>query len=303
MVKIWCPATSANMGSGFDIAGFALEAPFDVLEAEQANRDEVIPGSGFEVPVMEKNVCLPVLEAIRKDCGIRQSVSVKIQKNIPPANGLGSSGASCAGMAIALNELFDLGLSTEKLIQYAALGETVSSGSAIKNNVAPAITGGVCIIARHEPLRLMRFDAPKGLKIGILQTNVTKPSTEFARSVLPETVLRSEHCRVSSNLTSLLCSLFEGDAQLFVDSLDDFIVEPAREKAGILPRLAALKQVCRPHGFGATASGSGPTLMVAGAEGYARIKELEAEIYSLYDGLEPKLSWTKVSSRGCSKIG
>jgi len=302
MVKIWCPATSANLGAGFDVAGLALETPFDVMEVEQANKDEVLPGSGFEVPPMEKNVCLPVLDAMRKDLGITQNVSVKIDKNVPPASGLGSSGASSAGMAVALNELFDAGLSIEKLVEYAALGEKVASGNVHKDNVAPAITGGVCTIVNDDPLRLLRFEPPKGLKIGILRTSVTKPSTKFARSVLPETVPRSDNCRTHSKLTMLLCSLFEGDAQLFADSLDDCIVEPAREKAGLLPKLSQLKQVCKAHGFGATASGAGPALMIAGLEGYARIKGLEAEIYSLYDGLEPALTWTKVSPKGCHKI-
>jgi len=302
MVKVWCPATSANLGAGFDIAGLALESPFDVMEVEQSAKDEAISAGGFEAPPMEKNVCFPVLEAIRKDHNISQPVSVRIQKGIPPASGLGSSGASSAGMAVALNELFSLGLSTEQLVEYASLGEAVAGGAAHKDNVAPAITGGVCVIARQTPLKLLRFDAPKGLKIGILRTNRAKTSTKFARSILPEAVTRQQHDYNTKKLSLLFCSLETSDAAMFAESLDDCIVEPAREKAGILPRLAALKKTCNAHGFGATASGAGPALMVAGVEGYARVKELEAEIYSLYDGLEPVLSWTAVSAKGCHQI-
>ena len=301
MVKIWCPATCANLGSGFDVAGLAVESPFDIVSVEEAPKDGITFSDGFCEAEPSMNSCFPVLEKIRADFKISQKVSITIEKAIPPKSGLGSSAAPAAGTAVGLNELFKLGLSKGQLVEYASLGEAVAGGVAHKDNVAPAITGGVCAFVGENPTRLQRFDAPIGLAIGILRTNVKKESTKFARSVLPPTVTLEQHKYNAAKLALLFSSLARSDARMFAESLDDCIVEPAREKAGILPRLAALKQVCKAHGFGATASGSGPTLMVAGDNGYARIKELEAEIYSLYEGLEPVLSWTKVSAKGCHK--
>ena len=302
MVKIWCPATCANLGSGFDICGLALERPFDIISVEQSQKDGISFSDGFSETALSKNACFPVLEKMREDHKIGQKVSITIQKAIPPRSGLGSSAAQAAGTAVGLNELFGLGLSAEQLVEYAALGEAVAGGVSHKDNVAPAITGGVCALVSESPVRLLRFEPPAGLEIGILRTNVQKESTKFARSVLPESVTMAQHEYNSAKLSMLFCSLFASDAKMFADSLDDCIVEPAREKAGLLPRLAQLKLLCRPHGFGATASGSGPAMIVAGPEGYARVKELEGQIYSLYDGLGPALSWTKVSTKGCHPI-
>ena len=304
MIKVRCPATSANLGSGFDICGMALAQPSDLLSVELAQRDGLAASAGFPVPGMERNVCFPVLSAIRADYGIKERVRVSIEKNIPPASGLGSSGASSAGMAFALNELFGLCMSQEQLIHYAALGEEMAAGAAHTDNVAPAITGGVCVmVGGPSPVRFARFDAPEGLVIGVLRTNRTKPSTKFARSVLPDMIRRRDHHFNASRLSMLLNSLFEGDAALFVESLDDAVVEPVRSQAGILPRLAELRVLCRERGFGACASGAGPSLLVAGVEGNKNQRTLEREIMELYEGMKPALAWTGVSPSGCAVIG
>lgn len=307
-VRVKCPATSANLGSGFDLCGLALESPCDFLSASEAKgggkgrKDSITFSDGFSVPSLENNVCHPVLKAIRKDFKINAPIDIRIEKNIPPSSGLGSSGASAAGTAVALNELFGLGLETERLVEYASLGEALVAGRPHKDNVAPAITGGVCVIARETPLKLIRFDPPKGLVVGIVQTNITKPSTKFAGDVLPESVARKDQQYNLSKFCLLLSSLVEGDASLFVESLDDRIAETAREKAGLLPKVSALKAAASSHGFAVTASGSGPSLLAAGVEGKSSKGGFESDVRTIFDGLSPKVIWTKVSPKGCEIV-
>jgi homoserine kinase len=304
-LRVKCPATSANLGAGFDLCGLALAEPYDILSVgvAQDGADSFESSGAYPVPPIELNVVSPVIKALRRDFSISEKIGIRLSKGIPPASGLGSSGASSAGIAVAFNELFGLGLGREQLVHYASLGEALASGSPHKDNVAPAIAGGVCVLVKDEPVRLARFDPPAGLVIGVLRTNATKPSTEFARSVLPAMIRRRDHHFNASRLSMLLNSLFEGDAALFVESLDDAVVEPARAQAGILPRLSELRALCRERGFGACASGAGPALLVAGVEGNKNGRALEQEIMELYAGMKPALAWTGVSHSGCAVIG
>src|SRR6056297_3694377 len=144
MLTVRAPATSANLGSGFDVFGVALTHPSDVVRVERASETTIeVTGAGAEyVPTdPAENTAGVVARELDAPAHIR------IDKGVRPASGLGSSAASAAGAALALNELYDRGLSRSELVPIAAEGEALVSGEAHEDNVAPALLGGFTIAA------------------------------------------------------------------------------------------------------------------------------------------------------------
>ncbi|MFW5911749.1 MAG: homoserine kinase, partial [Halolamina sp.] len=135
MRTVRAPATSANLGSGYDTFGVALDRPADIVSVERAKRTTIeVTGAGAQfIPEdPEKNTVGAVARALDAPAHI------KIDKGVRPASGLGSSAASAAGAALALNDLYDRGYTREELVPIAAEGEAVVSGAAHADNVAPA---------------------------------------------------------------------------------------------------------------------------------------------------------------------
>src|SRR3990172_3022282 len=116
-LKVRVPATSANLGAGFDVFGIALETPFDIIEIEKSDRIQIIiRGRDSQyVPTDPQKNTAGIVASIMKI-----PVKITIQRSIPLSSGLGSSAAPAAGTAFALNDLFELGYSREELVQIAA---------------------------------------------------------------------------------------------------------------------------------------------------------------------------------------
>src|SRR6056297_2187760 len=177
MITVRAPATSANLGSGFDVFGVALDRPADVIRVERADRTTIeITGVGSQyIPTdPEKNTVGAVVEALEAPARI------EIDKGVRPASGLGSSAASAAAAAVALNHLYDRGYSREELVPIAAKGEAVVSGDAHDDNVAPAIMGGFTIATDDG---VTKVDADIPLVVCLPDIVV---STRDARAVVPE---------------------------------------------------------------------------------------------------------------------
>ncbi len=107
-LKVRVPATSANLGAGFDVFGIALETPFDIIEVEKSDKTEiVVTGRDSQyVPTDPKKNTAGIVASI-----LKKPVKLTIHRNIPLSSGLGSSAAPAAGVAFALNEMYALGLS------------------------------------------------------------------------------------------------------------------------------------------------------------------------------------------------
>ncbi|HID19169.1 TPA: homoserine kinase, partial [Candidatus Bathyarchaeota archaeon] len=110
-LKIRCPATTANLGAGFDVFGLALREPFDLLEVTVEGNGVEIVVEGYPVPTEpERNTGGYVALKMMEDFGVEKGVRIKIVKRIKPGSGLGSSAATASGVAYALNRLFNLNL-------------------------------------------------------------------------------------------------------------------------------------------------------------------------------------------------
>src|SRR5659263_553363 len=151
-LKIKVPATSANLGAGFDVFGIALETPYDIIEIEKSDSTKI-------VMLGRDSRCVPT-DPQRNIAGIIASimkipVKITIHRNIPLSSGLGSSAAPAAGVAFAINKMFALGNSREELVRIAAQGEKATSGAAHADNVAPAIYGGFVIVHQDKIISLI----------------------------------------------------------------------------------------------------------------------------------------------------
>ena len=256
MLTVRAPATSANLGSGFDVFGVALGRPADVIRVERADRTTIdVRGVGSEyIPEdPEKNTVGAVAEALDAPAHIT------IDKGVRPASGLGSSAASAAAAAVGLNELYDRGLSREELVPIAAEGEAVVSGTAHADNVAPSIIGGFTI-AREDGVT--GIDAAIPL-VAVLPEIVV--STRDARRVVPETATVEQLVETVANAATLTAGMARNDPRLVGRGMGDSVVTPARAK--LIDGYEQVREAALSAGAtGVTISGAGPTVIAACAE-------------------------------------
>ncbi|WP_178917675.1 homoserine kinase [Natronomonas gomsonensis] len=253
MVTVRAPATSANLGSGFDVFGAALERPADVVRVEKADRttiDVTGVGSQYIPEDPEKNTVGAVAEALDAPAHI------SIDKGVRPASGLGSSAASAAAAAVGLNELYDRGLTREELVPIAAEGEAVVSGAAHADNVAPSIMGGFTI-AREDGVT--QLDASIPLVTCLPEIVV---STRDAREVVPDGARMEQVVELVGNAATLAVGMARNDPDLVGRGMKDSIVTPARAK--LITGYSEVREAAFEAGAtGVTISGAGPAVIAA----------------------------------------
>ncbi len=251
MITVRAPATSANLGSGFDVFGVALDRPADVIRVERADRTTIeVTGVGSQyIPTdPDKNTVGAVVEALDAPAHIQ------IDKGVRPASGLGSSAASAAGAAVALNELYDRGYTRKELVPIAAEGEAVVSGVAHADNVAPSILGGFTI-ATAEGVTSVDADIP--LVACLPEIAV---STRDAREVVPETATMEQVVETVGNAATLAVGMCQSDPELVGRGMADPLVTPARAK--LITGYEGVATAAREAGAaGVTVSGAGPSLL------------------------------------------
>ena len=251
MVTVRAPATSANLGSGFDVFGAALSRPADVVTVEKATETTIeVTGVGAQfIPEdPEKNTVGAVVEALDAPAHIH------IDKGVRPASGLGSSAASAAGAAVALNRLYDRGRSREELVPIAAEGEAVVSGVAHADNVAPSILGGFTVTTAEGTRSV---DAVIPLVVCLPDVAV---STRDARRVVPETASMEELVETVGNAATLAIGMCRSDPDLVGLGMSDPVVTP--ERARLITGYDDVRERAFDAGAtGVTVSGAGPAVI------------------------------------------
>ncbi|MDO8639630.1 MAG: homoserine kinase [bacterium] len=302
-ITIKTPASSANLGSGFDVCGVALERPFDIIKIKKAKK-LTIKNIGRFVALSDpkESVFAAVIKKMREDFGFKENFQIIINKNIRHKGGLGASASEAVGAAFGLNELLRLNLSKREIVHYAAFGEEFIDGSRHLDNVAPCTYGGFTISYCNNPVSIKHISVPENLECLIIIPDKEKPSTRYAREVLPENVKRQDALYNNFCLAKLICGFMGHDTKLIVDSLDDKIVEPSRTKAGLLLNLEELKKIGRKYGYGVAASGAGPTLIAFGDEKNVNKKIFERKVRDLFEKekIKSEFLWTRPSNGGVS---
>jgi homoserine kinase len=244
------PASSANLGPGYDTMAAALDL-FLELEVEEAGEFSIDPGP-LDVPGDRENLVVRAFESLHPADGI----AFRLREAIPLARGLGSSAAAIVAGLAAADHLYELALSREEMLARA----TELEGH--PDNVAAAIYGGFVICGRDAEgaPTAARFDPPDGLEaIAVIPGEGV--STERAREAIPAEVPLADAVANIGAASRLVLGLGRADLDLVASGLADRIhQEPRRE---LYPRSLELVEGARELGaLGATISGAGPTVLV-----------------------------------------
>ncbi|MFB6069807.1 MAG: homoserine kinase [Halanaeroarchaeum sp.] len=260
MVTVRAPATSANLGSGFDVFGVAFDRPADVVTVERASETTIeVTGVGSEyIPTdPRKNTAGVVARELDAPAHIR------IDKGVRPSSGLGSSAASAAATAVALDALYDRSLSDHDLVTVAAEGEAAVSGTAHADNVAPAILGGFTVV-RDDGVESVPASVPL---VTVLPDIVV--STRDARRVVPETLSMDDMVETVASAATLTIGMYRNDPALVGRGMVESVVTPAR--ADLIDGYDDAIDAARTAGAtGVTVSGAGPALLAVTRPGRQR---------------------------------
>ncbi len=262
-IKVFSPATVANVVCGFDILGFAVNEPGDELYMELCDEPGVvitsIEGDGGKLPLdPDRNTVSACVKSVLKHLG-REDIGVKLKltKKMPLGSGLGSSSASAVAGIFALNELLDRPLTKHELLPFAMEGERIACGHGHADNVAPALFGGFTLIKSYDPLEVIALPVPN-LYCALLYPHVDVP-TRDARQIIRSKVLLKDAVTQWGNIAGLVSALYQQDYDLLGRCMKDVIVEPVRSM--LIPEFDRMKEMSMENGaLGFGISGSGPTV-------------------------------------------
>jgi len=299
-IKIFCPATIANLSCGFDVLGLCLETAGD----EMIIRKSIVKGVritkivGADLPLeTEKNVAgvaaLAMLEKVATDFGFE----IEIYKNIKAGSGIGSSAASSAGAVFGINELLGRPFTRKELVLFAMQGEKLASGNAHADNVAPALLGGFTLVRSTNPLDIIKIESPPELYATVVHPQI-ELKTSDARSVLKQNVSLKSAITQWGNVGGLIAGLYTKDYELIGRSLHDEIIEPVRSV--LIPGFDLIKKAALENGaLGSGISGSGPSIFALskGKEIAEKIGLAMSEVYKKMN-LPYEIHVSKVNNEG-----
>ncbi len=268
MIAVYAPGSVSNVGCGFDVLGFALDEPGDVVIAAPQDTSGVsiaaIHGDGGRLSTdpRKNTASAAVLELLRRLETIR-GISLTIHKGLPLASGIGSSGASAVAAVVAANEVLGRPAPMEMLLECAMAGEQAGCGSVHPDNVTPSLYGGFILARSAQPPDIVRLPVPEGLACAVLHPHI-EIQTGTARQLIGDQVALKDATRQWANVGALVAALYTSDFPLLSRSLVDHIAEPKR--AALVPGLAEIKAAAISAGaLGCSLSGSGPSIFALAA--------------------------------------
>ena len=260
-VRVFAPASVANMGCGFDVMGFALDDIGDILEMTASDGEGIAITNRTDIPLpedIEANVITPVIRKFFEMTGLSGHIDVYVCRKIFPGSGIGSSAASSAAAAFGMNELFGRPLSGDDLVVCAMEGENLASGGYHADNAAPALLGGIILIRGYEPLDLVRLPVPDDFYCTVVHPRIVV-STKAARDVLPKSGPMHDAVCQWGNVGGLVAGLYSGDIALVGRSMKDSVAEPYRKH--FIPDFDDLREATLKAGaIAMNISGSGPSV-------------------------------------------
>jgi homoserine kinase len=247
LVKV--PATSANLGPGYDVLAAALALHLE-LEVEETGSFSVEAG-GLGIPLDRSNLCVRAFESLRPADGI----AFRIRSGIPLAAGLGSSAAAIVAGLLAADHLYELAQEPEDVLIRAAKIE------GHPDNVAAALYGGFVLCSNAGgALTATRLEPPQGVEAVVVIPSEQVP-TEEARRAIPESVPVEDAVANISAASELVLGIQRSDLTLIGRGLSDRLHQPHR--AHLYPRsMDIVAEAPRMGALGATISGAGPAVLV-----------------------------------------
>lgn len=295
MISIKIPATTANLGPGFDTLGMALDL-YNIVEVEEAEENGInikIIGLGEGIiPTNKENIVYKAAEKVFEKVGIYpQNLSIRLINNIPLSRGLGSSAAAIVGGLMAANQITGQHLSQKELLNLA----TEIEGH--PDNVAPALLGGLIISCLDQgDVVYLRLDPPKELK-AIMAIPDFYLSTEKARQALPKTVPLQDAVFNTSRVALFVAALTSGRLDLLDLATQDRLHQNYR--SFLIPGMDDVFLDSKKAGAKAVAiSGAGPSLIALATESTDEIAQAMQNAFSKHKIIS-KVQIMDICLQGC----
>lgn len=303
-VRVFSPATVANMGCGFDAMGFAFEGAGDIISMRFIDGDSIVYKNltNIDVPMsVEENLMTPALRSIMDYTGGRRGVEVVLEQKIVPGSGIGSSASAATSAVYAYSKLIEVDFSESELIDFALNGEMMASGARHADNVAPAMMGGIVLIRENTPLDIIKIKAPEKLMCVVVHPLI-EVKTKESRAILPKEMALKDAIRQWANVGALVAALYSSDYQLLGRALKDRAAEPYRKK--FIAGYDELKESVMTAGaLGANISGSGPSVFALcdSEDVSATVVETMKKHFERY-GIPCDCYCSYISDKGCRVI-
>ncbi|MDA4127801.1 MAG: homoserine kinase [Thaumarchaeota archaeon] len=269
-VIVEAPASSANLGAGFDVFALALGRPKDRLKLTRTKSGIELSVLGAKLPTTpQRNVVGAVTRAVMTGEKVRGGVLLTLRKGVPVGAGLGSSAASSAAAVVGMNALFDLELPNKKQIEYAGVGERIASGAAHYDNVTASLFGGFVLVSKDKSFT--RIDTPHGLVLCLVVPRLKLPlqKTRFARSLLPKRLSVDEAVAAVNAASRMVYGLAQNSIEEFGAAMNGGFVDHYRSV--MIPGFEHVKEAAMKSGAaGVCISGAGPAMLAAAKRSKAK---------------------------------
>ncbi len=303
-IKVFCPATIANISCGFDVLGVALDAVGDEMVVRKTKEKGVritkLEGQDLPMETLQ-NVAGVAGLALLKESKYEGGFEIEIYKKIKAGSGIGSSAASSTGAVWAMNELLGKPFSILELVKFSMEGERLASGVAHADNVAPALFGGFTLVRSYDPLDVIPIPSPKELFATVIHPQI-EVKTSDSRKILKTNITLADGIKQWGNVGGLIAGLFKEDYDLIGRSLEDHIVEPIRSI--LIPGFDDVKAAAITAGaLGCGISGSGPSIFSfsKGEEIAQKVGEAMRTIYQKI-GIDYDVHISKVNVDGVRRV-
>lgn len=295
MVKV--PASTANLGPGFDALGMALSlyAWIEMAIPEDGQTVINLHGAGLDgIPVDKSNLIYKVAQLVFDKAGVSvPEITIDMYIQIPLTRGLGSSASAIIGGLVAANALIGDPLSQDELFQLS----TELEGH--PDNVGASLFGGI-VVASWDGNRAEKVSItpPADLEV-LVAIPAFELATEKARHALPSQIPLKDAVFNLASSSLLVAALSSGNLDLIPHAMRDRLHQPYR--AALVPGMAEILEQATEHGaLGVALSGAGPTLLTLVHRGSTRKAELEAFLVDTLKGhgIEAETMWLEPCHQG-----
>ena len=303
-IRIFCPATIANVSCGFDVLGLALDAVGDEMVVRKTDEKgiKITKLTGQDLPTETlQNVAGVAGLALLAESDHVGGFEIEIYKKIKAGSGIGSSAASSTGAVWAMNQLLGCPFSNLDLVKFAMEGERLASGVAHADNVAPALFGGFTLVRSYQPLDIIKIPTPDELYATVIHPQI-EVRTSDSRRILKTSISLEDGIKQWGNVGGLIAGLYTNDYDLIGRSLVDHIVEPIRSI--LIPGFDKVKENAMDAGaLGCGISGSGPSIFALskGKETATKVGEAMRNVYEKI-GVEYDIHVSKINTEGVKTI-
>jgi homoserine kinase len=302
-VRVFAPATVANVACGFDVLGFSISEPGDEIVVRHSDKPGLhiaeITGDGGKLPrdIQHNTAGVAAGDLLRHLGMLDRGVEMEIHKKMPFGSGLGSSAASAVAGAFAVNRLIGEPLTKKQLLPFAMAGESSADGAWHADNVAPCLLGGIVFIRSNDELDIAELPVPENLWAAVVHPEL-EILTKVAREILPRELPLTNTTQQIGNLGGLICGLIQSDYGLISRSIHDVIAEPRRQK--LIPDFYKAKRAAMAQGaLGFSISGAGPSVFAL-CEGEEIARRAGGAISKVFFEvpLENQIYISKINPRG-----